>query len=359
MKRRFIYKLILFLLLAYLVPALYIEFGGMNFYNREYPMWMYKKLKYETKSEQYHETLIMGDSRIMAGVQPLVISPTALSLAIGGSSSIEAYYILKHYLENNKAPKQILFSVTPVHFQSQPYFWLRDIKYKFLPIKDTMEIFARSAKLKSCPFGCESGKYAKYKYYWKYFKHRINLAHLYRPELVKSRLFNRRAENLERWNSLVENNGHSFFGTLKRANGVIQEIARKDFGAYKLLDSYTKDFMDLARKNNIQVIYITVAVSDRSYRLVKDIYFKGYLKFLRSYQHKYPEFIFDFSWPQYTEDHFGDSSHLNAFGSKKYSNYIRQRYFTEGPVEPKILQQQQKWQVVLKSDKKKKHKKAI
>ncbi len=354
MKKRFFLKLLLFLWLAYAVPALFIQFGGMNFFNREYPMWMHKKKQMEQKSPVDRDILIFGDSRTLAGVLPKTLSPDALSLAIGGSSSIEAYYLLKHYLRLNKPPKQILFSMTPLHFLKESCFWNRNVMFKFLSVEDSLEVLNRSRKkkMKPCPFYCGKGRFGKAEIYWKYWSHKLNLPYLYRAEIVKARLFDRRESNLTRWNYLEETNGHSFFGRKKKASGMIQETKHKTFQTRKLLVQYAKDFLMLARRNGIQVIVVNVPVNDPSYKKLKPKFLDGYTAFLEKLQKQFPEMIVDSGYPHYPVNHFGDTSHLNERGAKRFSRYLKERYFMVGPPAPSVLKEQAKWKVVRKPEKK-------
>ena len=271
--KRFLKNALLFGLIIYTVPALYIEFFPINFHNLEYPMWKYKWDMVRNEGGKYHDIVIMGDSRCLAGIIPDMLSENALSLAIGGGTPVENYYILKNYLRLNRPPKEILLSYAPFFFERHSFFLGRTVRFKFLTEAETAEVINRSIQLK-CGILDEGDIpiYTRFKSYWAYLRYRLNLVHIYRAELTESLLFYRRSGNLERYEQMVLTRGHGLFGTARKATETVSEIGKQQFKPYPLHSSYLDDFLRLCSKHNIQVIYHTAPYSDISYKKMNKKY---------------------------------------------------------------------------------------
>ena len=326
--KRLCKKVFLFGLIIYAVPAVYIEFFPMNFQNLEYPMWKYKRDMVRDEGGIYHDILVMGDSRCLAGIIPAKLSENALSLAVGGGTPVENYYILKNYLKYNRPPKKILLSYTPFFFERHSFFLGSTARFKFLTDSEMEEVIDRAIKLqcgildeKDTPI--DSG----YKSYWAYLKYRLNLVHIYRAELTESLLFCRRSSNLEKYKQLLTSKGHSLFGTSQKAVGTVCEVGKSEFKPYQLYNSYFNDFIELCNKYNIQIIYHTAPYSEISYKEMNKRYIKQYFKYIKLMGQKYPKVVFDPTLPVFDNNLFGDNSHVNYRGAKTFTNYLKEKYF--------------------------------
>ena len=335
--KRFFRNLLFFVLIAYGVPAVYIHFFPNNFFNNAYPRWDYKRQMAHQRHDPPNDILVMGDSWTMAGVIPRLLSDRAFSFAIGGSSSIECYFLLKTYLEHNPPPREIFLSISPAHFNQHPCFWPQTVKFKFLSIKDTLEIIGRSIEMKSYPWPERHRLDRPSYYYGKYLLSYLNYVPFFRGEMSNAGIFMRRRGNQAEYLKLEANRGQALFGTAEKAQSSWEETEGKPFSEFPtsvLLDSYLEDFLDLCRKNGIKVICESMPINDYYYERMHADYVDQFTAVFRALQEKYPQFVFELAIPHYPLENFGDPGHLNQRGAERFSRYLKHKYFSESAQTP-------------------------
>ena len=99
--------------------AAYVHFFPLLFMDETFAIWN-AKLNLLERSED-PEFVIIGDSRPMHGLIPSAFPQKTISLAIQGGSSIEGYFLLRSFLEKHRAPKKIIYSISPIRFEKAEY----------------------------------------------------------------------------------------------------------------------------------------------------------------------------------------------------------------------------------------------
>ena len=101
-----------------------------HYMNSEYGEWMQQK-DYLKKLHEDNPMLLLGDSRIKIDVNPRELGVNAHSLALTGSTPIEAYYSLVQYLERNDNPPAVVIGFAPTHLMHMENYDKRDLYYHF------------------------------------------------------------------------------------------------------------------------------------------------------------------------------------------------------------------------------------
>jgi len=325
--KRFLYKLVIFLLIAYIPSFIYIEYFSMNFFNIEYPMWKYQKdFIHNDSGNDDPSILIMGDSRTMAGVVPTIISDEARSLCVGGSSPVETYYMLEDYLKHHKPPQAIFASFGPFHFEKNSFFWERTIKFKLLSLWEEMEIVKTSEELNDHII---VGKGSVYKLYLKTLLYRSNFIYYYLPDLRDGKILSRRSDNLKKYAQMGELKGFTSFGTKAYSDGSGFELEREKFEASPLITSYMEKFLTLCQENNIRLVFETLPVNEATYSCLKKGYADDYINYLRVFKSKYTDLTISDAYYPIPNSNFGDPNHLNQEGAEKYSRYLKDKFFSK------------------------------
>lgn len=121
----------------------------MVYMNPEYPMWLHIKDVIHSKNHNVYDLIIVGDSRAKAGFIPnLCGAKKCFNFSVGGGTPIEGYYILKKFLSNNPAPKNLVISFAPSHLDSQDCYWERTVKFDFLDKNEYQEIENTAIRVK-------------------------------------------------------------------------------------------------------------------------------------------------------------------------------------------------------------------
>ncbi len=94
-----------------------------------------------THHKEDYKVLIMGDSVAATCFMPEYLSEDTINLSIAGSSMLDGYYTLKHYLKNNAAPTDIFVTYMDYHLQQDNIFWRASSLVGKYTFEDNKEIY--------------------------------------------------------------------------------------------------------------------------------------------------------------------------------------------------------------------------
>ena len=315
---RFVAKCIL-AALPFILVGVFTLVAPLCYMDSEYPAWHYARK--QAAAEQDAKVLVLGDSRAKADVMPAYFAEGGLNLAIGGATTIENYYTLKHYLEKNK-PERIVILFAPFHYSSMDNFWQRTMYFNYLRVPETMEVF-REAK------ACSSDEVIRDGYVKDAFCDRTRVTSVYLPALMNAKFVGRYSANQQALDELAAGDGHMLFGTADYCDDLNYEVNYEDMresGDSELIGVYLKKLLDLCRENEISVIVAQPPMNEASYQELHEGYVRSFGYFMRSVQDLYPEITVETEIPCYGNEMFGDSSHLNRQGAEKFTEELVQKY---------------------------------
>jgi len=94
--KKFIIKLFIIVISLYIGYTYIIKYQKMWYLDSEYPMWLHVKTTMNANIPLNYNTLMLGDSGAKAGFIPTQdILKKSINLSLGGSTPVEAYYILR------------------------------------------------------------------------------------------------------------------------------------------------------------------------------------------------------------------------------------------------------------------------
>jgi hypothetical protein len=302
---------------ALLLPG-YIEVFPENIFGAGYGRWR-SQLDFVDRPDLEPEVLIAGDSRAQAALLPERLGPRVRSIAIGGATSIETYYLLHRYLTRNPPPRLLLLSLAPFHFGKADVFWERTAKWKALRTPEALEVFRRAAALGDAVLG--EPDFRSLTLRWG--RLRLNYVGDYAAELRNSRGRNRRARNRSETERVAAARGHTFFGRETSSSQPGQEVWEKSgFRSSPLLDAYLRDTLVLATRHGVRVVFAAMPLNHRSWRALETDYLEGYNRHVARLAAEHPDVAFrGFLWTL-PDDHFGDASHVNARGARLVSDWL-------------------------------------
>lgn len=290
-------------------------------------MWK-AKLDYISGTKN-NQSIIIGDSKAVAGFEPEKIDKSIYNLAIGGSSPIEGYYFLKKLLSNGNVPGKIIISYSPYHLEADDVFFERTVRYDALSKKEQHEILSISNALNEKFFISPTNK-REYKsrldFYQSYLRHILisyKFFMTYR-ETLSGMVTNpkRPIWNYESYNKIKQSRGHHFYGMANSSADPSGEIESETFMPSKVINYYLINLLELATKNRINIYYVNMPFNEASYKKININYIDGYYKYFNKLKIKYKNVVWLNDIYFYNNDCFGDPSHLNKLGSKKFSLYI-------------------------------------
>lgn len=312
---RFILKCILALVpvLAVMIYTALFPYGYMD---SEYPAWAYTK---DTVKNCDAETVIVGDSRAMADLIPEMFDETCVNLSVGGATSVEMYYTLKEYINNNGCPENVIIMFAPFHYTIIDNFWTRTAYFNYLSVADMSELISYAKASESETIMCKGYKNDLLSY-------RLRFPDKYLPALINSRLTGRYKENVSEYKAIESALGYSEFGSADGCSDLNYETSYEEMhttGDAVLLDIYLNKLLTLCEDNNINTTMSIPPMNESSYEVLYPSYVDELHFYLMGLSNNHPNIIIEDEIPMYADKYFGDSSHLNHKGAVKFTeSYI-------------------------------------
>lgn len=286
--------------IAILLFTVYIQYFKFSYMNVEYPMWRHVKNIIHTKSNNQLDLISLGDSRLKAGLKPNLMNNKSLNLAIGGGTSYEAYYILKTYLKNNPAPKQLLLSFAPFHMQGMDVFWNRTVKFDFIDYFYFRDLVNTSKNFKD-----NSLKKVIFRHNYIFYKLNVN-----NYILDFKRAKRQKKKNIKVMDYVKKNNGNHFFGTAEETLSNNGSKRYSNFNYSKVLDFYLNETIKLAQNAGIHVMYYTMPYNQASCDELQPTFKLEYDNYLKDLSKNTGITLLNNGINCKPNSYFGDSSHL-------------------------------------------------
>jgi hypothetical protein len=300
------------LAMAWVVHAL-----PMQIYEESYPMYAYEKAVEEAPAREPATTLIVGDSRAKASLLPDKLGAGSLSLTLPGASAIELYHAADRYLSRHPAPRNVVLSISAVHFGDANIFWERPIKFGYLDQAAVSEVLDQAQRLGDPTFG------SPWEARFSYLLHRLNSPHLYLPELRRAVFQPHGAANQQLLAQLERERGHCFFGTAPRSNGLAYEDFHEQFAPSPTFDHYFRKLIDRLRATGARVVFMAMPLNQRSRQQLKPGFVQSYDRYFAGIARDYPDVEVRASWPLLDDEYFGDANHVNGRGSEVVTRMAR------------------------------------
>jgi hypothetical protein len=323
--KKFITKISLFTTVWLGLIIIFLVYGKMLYCHKEYPMW---KSKIEIMDSEFkYDSVILGDSRSLAGIIPDILGDSFYNLSVGGGTPIEGLFALKRLVSQQKI-KLLIISYSPFHFEFSGAFFERALAFDYFDTKQLNEIFFSLNKDKEIFWDKESqkSKFVLYLGMLKGYLIKFKLHPLFRSN-IKKLLFNptRIEENNIIYNEISKTRGYHSFGTRRFSDGLNFEANYYEFKIKKIMILSLYKILDIAENNNISVIFNSMPMNVSSFNNLKPRYVNGYNTFFEKIEKKYPTVTFDYQLYPYDNSFFGDNSHLNIKGASRYSRELSKK----------------------------------
>ncbi len=318
--QRYLASLFVVLVASPLFLTVYIAVAPENFEVLDYGIWTSQLDYASTPSLEDPGVLILGDSTIHAALIPRAVAPDARSLALGGSSPIDAYHQLRRYLENHRAPDVLIVSYSPRHLAERPLtpFWKYSVRYEAHRYSEFEEVLTRSERLGVELLPGKSAARARLEW-WLY---RAKFPPYYIAEIKHANPWKRRRSNQAMKSKLAAARGHAFYATAEGPHPLAWEAGQGEFRVSKLRSSYLRDCFVLARRHGTQVIFASTAFSRTSMEAMAPNFAADYSRYVAELRRDHPAVRIEEGFHLLPDDHFGDHSHVNEAGARVLSARI-------------------------------------
>ena len=302
----------------------FTAFCPMCYMDEEYPAWRYSKevTKADT-GEQYYNTVILGDSIAKSSIIPTEFTDeSCVNLAVGGATAFDMYYSFKTYLENHEAPENAVILFGPFHYWHIDNYKTRSVYFKSLKIADAAELYENARKVDA-----GSVIFDDYKVYE--LSCRLSLPTVYLPALNASGFTGRKKINKALYESICDRGGYSAFGTEDYCDDVSYEASYDgiDYDAdVYLLFNYLKSLLEECEAKGCRIFVVQPALNEATFEVMDENYLEEYKGLLDLVDENFENVCVEKSLRCYGNEYFGDASHLNERGAKKYTQELKKYY---------------------------------
>ncbi|SOC04060.1 hypothetical protein [Pseudobutyrivibrio ruminis] len=292
----------------------YLATNQMHYWNPEMACLDWNKSVTQNHQDKYYKTIVIGDSASNSAYMPEVISDDMLNLSVLGISTVEGYYILNEYLQNNDAPEDVFLSFSDTHFTYMSLFWDEIMAGHRFSASDSLDIINNVGYEVTENTGVV-GAYADYVAY-----------SLYWPSKFMTQLTNSMGEDRVSANeaavqqAVLHNGRYAYIGNQEFVTVQNKEYAY--FGAEDVYVDYLDKTIQLCQKKGINVHIVKIPVPDNA--VMTDEYVQAVNDFYQSFVEKYDNVSYNWDMLTCPCRYFADETHLNNDGAYAFSTYIKE-----------------------------------
>jgi hypothetical protein len=295
--------------------AAYIDFFPQLYMHRIFPLWRARLALIEGRDD--FSLLVLGDSRPLTAILPRGLPGKAVNLALEGASTIEPLFLFRRYLERHPPPDTVIYSVSPIRFLRDEYFWENTAKARALGLNDLLEIQREADALHDSDFtgwssqSCSSCATLRILATW------AGLPFLFQHNLEYASLFLRGAENRELESAQIRDLGYlaaSSAPSMVSRPG--REANHSEFKPSPVLSRQFDEFLRLAASKNVRSYFIYLPTNPASAASISSDFKDGFRAFLEIREKKFPLFRVIGSFRTLAPAYFADQDHLNREGAE-------------------------------------------
>jgi len=332
--RRFVAKLLLLIAcvaVLYVPVAWYVKENYPNFGTIDYPLWEHAFGFARDAPGDNPDVVFLGDSRVLAGVYPRAISPSAISLSLTATAPFANYFLLRTYLRNHLPPRVVVIAFAPENLYQASMD--PGIVYWNLDLAEGIDVLATSVKLKDKPWRYPNGRMDSLGDTCKDFCDLLLYKIFYPPYYPG--FFANEIDRCKQFNEYhlkgqQESRGFIQFGTANGCSALNRAAGENETRYSPLVLHYVDETLALCKQRNIPVIFTTMPFSETSYGHLSAAYIRAYARVMQAFQEKYPAFDIHTQINVLPDRYFGDPSHVNFEGTKVVTSGLRELLVQRG-----------------------------
>jgi hypothetical protein len=284
----------------------------------EYGMWV-EKLAW-VQDCHFAPTVVLGDSRMVAGVVPRELGD-ATNLALGGASPIETYFTMQHAFACPNPPRRVIVSFSPSQLEATDYYWPRTALFGYLSFAELEQVRRESRRIgDKTLYGTQNiGDFDAILTNWLYAHH---FPSYYMSSLVNGRIVGRLGAYRAIQQEVAETGGHHLYGQAHGTNDIAEEAHMTTFRAQPLLDDYFAKLLAMCQQSGAEVYYVAAPWSAVTYDRASPEALRQIGDYVHGLAQRFPNLHVIAPVNRMADKYFGDPYHLNAAGAERFTAQI-------------------------------------
>lgn len=268
--------------------------------------------------------ILLGDSRVMMGLDPRQIDPRAVNLGSPGGTPIEIDFLVERALASPVPPRAAIISLSFAQFAHDNEFWDFTVPTGFLDVAQADEVYRTAARehdpeiLGAHPWGRAANRVKEY-----LLPRRFPL--FYAGSIQRSHFGQRGPANRQLYQDLLANRGG--FATVSTVMGAGEErdVTMTEFHVAPTNEWYLERTLQRLAARHIPVYFVSAPRNEDIQRHYAAAMLAGYRDFLARVCEQHPDaHVLGPLCPTLPAGLFADPMHLNAVGARQWSEAVRQ-----------------------------------
>jgi hypothetical protein len=292
----------------------------------DYAIWNFK-IK-ESHNNKYSH-IILGDSRSVSGIIPDIFSDEIMNLSLTGGSIYDANCILENILNKGNQIDKITLCFAPYHFEEAGIsFTERTIPFNLPNVNQFQELLKiQKVTRTDIEQYKTNSRNSLENFFWinyqllRYKRFPFVYQITFVSNIGKLALARKNFKSIT--NQLNKSRGYINIGTgqLSEAkNKFAQECHRENLHINPIFELYLDKLLKICERKSIKVKLIFPPFSEYSELEINKSYEKETIRYFKNFENKYKNFnLLDDSFTYFPNYYFGDESHLNQLGAKKFT----------------------------------------
>ena len=299
------------------VVSLVMAMTQISFVDWEIPNYWWNRQACE-QQDKYYKAIVIGDSSANAAYMPEVISDEILNLAMGGTSTVEMYYTLEDYLNNNEAPTDVFLSFHDSHLYYSEVYTEKILPAHRFSLATNLRMIADGTLKRDATFGA-TGLLSEALTTEIYFPSQ------YIVSFVEGLKSDRTHTNTDALATIELHNGR-YTALGKTEFTTTQTRTYQGYSGQDLYIEYLNKIAALCQDRDIKLHIIKLPLPENT--KFSDDYYTQIWAFYASLCLMYDVMDFHWDWDQqiYPNEAFADEIHMNNAGSYEFSTYVRDLY---------------------------------
>lgn len=349
--KKFIFKALTFLLVIWIPWTLFINYGRFYYAPIDFQTWNYKHELIKRNSNEFNPShIILGDSLVVAAINPTLIERDFYNLAMSGSTPVDAWFYLNKYLKSGKSPKRVFLSFGITHWQGSDVFREQSLGFGLMTTKEIQEFFNSS---KNIPLFYSPEKtfevfkdWFPFNYFWKHIitKYQKTLAKIeallikigitpFQYNHVKASIgemfqLQNIKKNEETYLTMEKTRGHHLFETNETIKFENPIAKYSGWNIHPLNDYYLRKILNRLHQAKIKTVIDFIPGNINSFIKLSPEFFNEMNNYFLRLKENFPEIQVS-TLESLPEELFSDMDHVNREGSIKYSQQFKKKYFSK------------------------------
>ena len=302
-------------MLPMLLFCFYARNALLSFGDEELPYYLWNKQICRGSSTEQYDVVILGDSVANAAYMPELLSGRTINLALGGTTPMEAYYILCEYLASHDKPKVVYMSFLDSHFIFDDCFYVRTLYSHRFPFGVNCRMLHRGIEFEEPSIAMDDAR-------MKLLEYAVYAPSKYITSFMNGGINQRMEENSQ---IMMTDDAHygRYIGVGNMVWGTPENMEFSEFLVNPLFDRYYQDIIGLCEDNGITVRLVKLPLTDCA--TFSSEYLREYESYYMDIKNQYENVTVDWI-SAYDISDFYDDHHMNSHGAFRLAADLKHMY---------------------------------